>query len=229
MKMGPRFLEALPFVAKLHEDQIRKGSDLDPAGAAQPAVPYVAHLLGVASLVLEAGGDEDEAIAALCHDAIEDHPRGVTTEREIASRFGERVLAIVKGCTKEEVDESLPPEERRAQRRAQRSAYFEHLRRADASVLMVSAADKLHNARAILADLRERGPSIFERFNDDREGTLWYYRGVLGALRDAGAPRRLVDALDEAVEEVHRLADAYLDAYLDPVSNHRPRSRAPQR
>lgn len=110
------------------------------------------------------------------------------------------------GCTKEEVDKGLSKDEQRDQRRALSSVYFDHLRRSDGSALMVSGADKLHNARAIVADLRERGPAALDRFNDAREGTLWYYGGVLAALREAGAPPRLVHALHKEVAEMHRLA-----------------------
>lgn len=205
-KLGPRFQEALGFVSSLHDEQIRKGTDRDANGCPVSGVPYVAHLLAVASLVLEAGGDEDEAIAALCHDAVEDQPHDGHTEAQIALRFGDRVLAIVNGCTKEEVDETRTPEEQRKQRREIRSRYFDHLRQSSPSVLLVSAADKLHNARAIVADLHERGPAALDRFNDDREGTIWYYDGVLAALRDAKAPRRLVRALEDAVAEMHALA-----------------------
>jgi GTP pyrophosphokinase len=204
--LGRRFDEALAYAVNLHRNQVRKGTDRNADGELVRPTPYVAHLLGVASLALEAGADEHEAIAALLHDAIEDQGRGGATKREIGEIFGPDVLAIVKGCTKEEVDPSLEGEAARARRREIRGKYFDHLRKGDPSVLLVSAADKLHNARAIVADLRERGPSVFDRFNDNREGTLWYYRGVLDALRDAGAPRRLVLALEDAVSEMVRLS-----------------------
>jgi predicted HD phosphohydrolase len=204
--LGKRFDDALASAAELHRDHARKGTDRNAAGEPVSPTPYLAHLLVFASLALEAGADEHEAIAALLHDAIEDRPHGGKTAREIAEVFGPDVLAIVKGCTKVQVEPGLDHEARRSRRREIRRAYFEHLRHADPSVLLVSAADKLHNARAIIADLRERGPSMFDRFNDDREGTLWYYRGVLEALRDGAAPRRLVDALQMAVDEMHQLA-----------------------
>jgi hypothetical protein len=206
--LGKQFEEALVYAAELHRDQVRKGTGTDPAGEPARPTPYVAHLLGVASLALEAGADEEEAIAALLHDALEDQPRDGRTERDIAELFGPDVLAIVKACTKAEVDPALPPERKTERRREIRAAYFDHLRHASGSVLLVSAADKLHNARAIVADLRERGPSAFARFNDDREGTLWYYRGLARALRDGGAPLRLVEGLEDTVAEMHRLARA---------------------
>jgi GTP pyrophosphokinase len=206
--LGKRFEDALTYAAELHRDHVRKGTDRNAAGEPVPPTPYLAHLLGVASLALDAGADEQEAIAALLHDALEDRPRGGNTARDILELFGPDVLAIVEGCTKVEVEPDLAGDARQARRREIRKAYFEHLRHADASVLLVSAADKLHNARAIVADLEELGPSALDRFNDDREGTLWYYRGVLDALRDAGAPRRLVRPLAVAVAEMHRLAGA---------------------
>jgi (p)ppGpp synthase/HD superfamily hydrolase len=204
--LGKLFDEALAYAVDLHREQIRKGTQQDAEGRPKRPVPYVAHLLGVASLVLEAGGDEEEAIAALLHDALEDHPPGRDPEAEIREQFGGDVLAIVKACTKEEIPPGLGPEAHAARRRAIRSAYFDHLRHADGSVLLVSAADKLHNARAIVADLRERGPSALDRFNGDREETLWYYRGVLDGLRTGGAPRRLVRELELAVKEMQELA-----------------------
>jgi GTP pyrophosphokinase len=210
--LGRRFDEALAYAVNLHRNQVRKGTDRNAEGEPVRPTPYVAHLLGVASLALEAGADEHEAIAALLHDAIEDQGHGGATKREIGEIFGPDVLAIVEGCTKEEAEPSLEGEAARARRREIRRAYFEHLRNADASVLLVSAADKLHNARAIVADLRERGPSALDRFNDDREGTLWYYRGVLDALRDAAAPGRLVVALEDAMAEMVRLAEGDSEA-----------------
>jgi (p)ppGpp synthase/HD superfamily hydrolase len=208
MPIGERFKDALVFAVDLHREQIRKGTDLDADGVSVPGIPYASHLLAVASLVMEARGDEDEVIGALLHDAIEDQPRGGDTERAIAERFGPRVLAIVKGCTKEEVDRSLPPARQQVQRRAIRRAYFEHLRgRATRSVLLVSAADKLHNARAMVADLREHGPAMWRRFNDTADGTLWYYREVARALDEArgGTPRRLVEELQRLVAEMERV------------------------
>ncbi len=122
--VGTRFREALGYAALLHEGQPRKRS-----GGDLPSIPYVAHLLGVASLVLEVDGTEDEAIAALLHDALEDHPRGGRTAQEIEKEFGGAVLAVVRHCTKPDVDESGPEEIVRERRRAQTSRYVEHLAR----------------------------------------------------------------------------------------------------
>ena len=156
-----RFEEALVLAARLHASQKRKDKDL----------PYISHLLAVTSLVLEDGGDEDEAIAALLHDAVEDQG-GLRTLAEIRRRFGERVAEIVEGCS-DSLSLPKPPWQDR------KLAYLEHLRNASPSVRRVSLADKLHNARTILADLEQDGESVWERFNGGKEGSLWYYRSLL--------------------------------------------------
>jgi (p)ppGpp synthase/HD superfamily hydrolase len=181
--LGVRFQQALVFAAQLHERQVRKAS----------AVPYIAHLLAVAALVLEHGGDEDEAIAALLHDAVEDQG-GLETRAQIARQFGERVTKIVDGCT-DAVVIPKPPWEPRKQ------AYLEHLRLAERSVLLVAAADKLHNARSIRADHAVLGPAVWQRFSAPRERTLWYLRSaaeIIGERLDSPLAALLV-------EEVARL------------------------
>jgi (p)ppGpp synthase/HD superfamily hydrolase len=158
MKLGSRFLRAFLFAAEKHKRQTRKAS----------SIPYIAHLMGVTSLVLEAGGDEDLAIAALLHDVVEDCG-GIPMLREVRRRFGARVAKVVDGCTDAYVDPKPPWRERKEN-------YIRHLKRADADTRMVSAADKLNNVRSILSDYRVIGESIWSRFNGGREGTLWYYR-----------------------------------------------------
>jgi (p)ppGpp synthase/HD superfamily hydrolase len=182
-----RFEDALVFAAQLHARQKRKGTD----------IPYVAHLMSVASLVLENGADEDTAIAALLHDAIEDQG-GARTREEIRRRFGDRVAAIVQGCTDAEVVPKPPW-------RARKEAYVAHIAHADAATRLVSAADKLHNARAILADYRALGEALWKRFNGGKEGTLWYYRALSNAFRQAGSSP-LTEELDRVVAEIERLA-----------------------
>jgi (p)ppGpp synthase/HD superfamily hydrolase len=182
-----RFEKALIYAAQLHARQVRKGT----------TIPCVAHLLAVAAIVLEDGGSEDEAIAALLHDAIEDQG-GDATRQEIRRRFGDKVVEIVNGCTDAEVIPKPPWLERKKQ-------YLEHLRGAAPEVLRVSAADKLHNARAVLADLRRHGSSVWGRFNGGREGTLWYYRRLVQVFREA-SPSFLVEELDRIVSELERLA-----------------------
>ena len=132
---------------------------------------HISHLLGVGSLVLEHGGDEEQAMAALLHDAVED--QGAHQAGAIEARFGARVRAIVEGCTDADTMPKPPW-------RARKEAYIAHLEHADHDVLFVSCADKLHNARAIGTDLRTHGLAVFDRFTGGREGTLWYY-GALSA------------------------------------------------
>jgi GTP pyrophosphokinase len=188
--LSPRFDVALSFASRLHAGQTRKGTP----------VPYVSHLLGVASLVLEYGGGEDEAIAALLHDAIEDQG-GAATREVIRRLFGEAVVSIVDGCTDAETSPKPPWRERKEK-------YLAHLPQAAPSVLLVSAADKLYNARSILADLRLLGPQLWTRFTGGREGTLWYYRSLVRAYRtgDVGPGSRLVEELDRVVKEIEALA-----------------------
>jgi GTP pyrophosphokinase len=151
-----RLADAAAFAFALHADQLRKGT----------TIPYIAHLMSVASLVLEHGGDEEQAIAGLLHDAIED--MGVEQEDIIEERFGLRVAAIVRACTDADIIPKPPWRERKGQ-------YIEHLEKAGEEVLLVSACDKLHNARAIVSDLEAHRPDLFGLFAGGQEGTLWYY------------------------------------------------------
>ena len=187
-----RFEEALTYAAQLHASQTRKGT----------SIPYVAHLLSVTALVLEDGGSEDEAIAGLLHDAVEDQG-GAATREEIRRRFGDEVTRIVDGCTDTDVMPKPPWQ-------ARKEVYIAHLHDAPPEVLRVSAADKLHNARAILADLRCHGDTLWTRFSGGRDGTLWYYRALVAAYRQRGASP-LVEELDRVVSEIERLAGATLE------------------
>ncbi len=183
-----RLSEAATFALSIHATQTRKGT----------SIPYISHLLGVAGLVLEHGGDEDQAIAGLLHDAIED--QGVHQEAVIQAKFGSRVAAIVRGCTDADTVPKPPW-------RARKEAYIAHLEHAGADVLLVSCADKLHNARAICTDLRTIGVAVFDRFNAGREGTLWYYGALAVAFQTLlGGP--LAVELAVAVSEMRRLASA---------------------
>lgn len=185
-RLGPRFDDAFLFAAEKHAAQTRKRTD----------VPYISHLMSVAALVLEAGGDEDQAIAALLHDVVEDCG-GEPMLEEVRGRFGERVAKIVQGCT----DAYAVPKPPWKQRKLD---YLELLRSADEDIRLVSAADKLHNVRTILTDYRREGDSVWDRFSGRRDGTLWYYRAVLEVLR-AGRPNRLVDELQRVVKELESL------------------------
>ena len=180
LKLGPRFERAFLFAAEKHAGQTRKTT----------TVPYIAHLMGVASLALEYGGDEDLAIAALLHDVVEDCG-GVAMLKEVKRRFGSRVAKIVDGCTDSYGEPKAPWRDRKEN-------YLRHLKSADAGTRLVSAADKLNNVRSILSDYRDVGESIWERFNGGREGTLWYYRALLGEFQ-RGKMNRLVREFEIAV------------------------------
>lgn len=185
--LSARFRAALAYAARLHARQARKGT----------ARPYIAHLLGVASTVLTHGADEDEAIAALLHDAVEDQG-GKPRLREIRRKFGQRVAHIVDGCT----DSSTEPKRPWL---ARKKAYLRYLRSADKSTCLVSAADKLYNARDILVDYRSHAAKIWKRFSGEKRGTLWYYRQVERILRSR-VPRPLADELRKVVSELEQAA-----------------------
>lgn len=193
--LSKRFTQAMTFAAELHAQQVRKGTD----------IPYLAHLLAVTAVVLEHGGGEDQAIAALLHDAVEDQgphfPGGSDgLKAEIAHRFGTNVRTIVEACTDAEVLPKPPW-------RARKEAYVAHVRAATADAVLVSAADKLHNARAILRDLRQHGGALWSRFSGGKEGTLWYYRALVAAFRaNPATPTALVDELDRVVSEIEQIA-----------------------
>lgn len=189
--LGPRFMAALETAVRLHAPQTRKGTE----------IPYVSHPLAVAALVLEHGGDEDEAIAALLHDIIED-VRPIETARAAVDSFGPRVRQIVEAV-------SDSHEEHKAPWRQRKEAYLAHLPAASPSALLVSAADKVHNARTILLDLGVAGPAVFERFTAGAAGTLWYYRALVGALRaNPASPPALVAELDRIVGAIEAAAQA---------------------
>jgi (p)ppGpp synthase/HD superfamily hydrolase len=198
-RLTERFNDALVFTAELHSGQKRKGPE---------EIPYISHLLGVASLVLEAGGDEDMAIAALLHDAVEDQG-GYETLDKIRERFGERVAHIVEGCTDDFTGHNRTPWCER------KTKYIAHLRDdVDEQTRIVSLADKVHNARTILLDFIEHGDSVFHRFRGHKDGSLWYYRSLVDAFRYAEQKRpirefgrgheRLLRELDRLVEKLEK-------------------------
>jgi (p)ppGpp synthase/HD superfamily hydrolase len=182
-----RFERAQIYATRLHADQRRKGS----------GVPYISHLLAVCALTIEYGGDEDEAIAALLHDAIEDQG-GETARLEILRQFGPRVTEIVEGCT--DTDESPKPPWRE-----RKEKYVRHVAEASPSVRLVSACDKIHNARSLVMDYRQCGEQLWTRFTGGRRGTLWYYRAMVTALR-AAEDSPVVEELDRVVTELETLA-----------------------
>jgi len=188
MKLSPRFKEALLWASELHVNQHRKGTK----------VPYISHLMAVSSLVLEHGGNEDQAIAALLHDAVEDQG-GRKTLDQIRARFGNTVAGIVDECT----DTYVEP---RPDWRPRKEKYIANIPNKSPQALLVSAADKVHNARAILNDYRTHGEDLWGRFNGKKEGTLWYYRSLVNAFEAVGSNgltqelARVVDELEEAAK-----------------------------
>ncbi len=189
-RLGPYFEEALVYASRVHAGQTRK----------KTGRPYIGHLLGVTALVLQFGADEEEAIAALLHDVVEDCG-GRPRLEEIRAKFGERVARIVEGCT----DSFEQDPQRKLPWRARKGQYIAHVRTAEPSVRLVSVADKVHNAREILADVRANGDAIWSRFAGGKDGSLWYYRALVDALRD-GWSHPLVDELDRTVSELEKLA-----------------------
>jgi len=182
-----RFEAALVYAAQLHTEQKRK----------QSTVPYIAHLLGVTSLVLEDGGEENEAIAALLHDAVEDQG-GLDTLAEIRLRFGSQVAEIVDSLTDSHSDPKPPWKERK-------QAYINSIRLASPSVVRVSLADKVYNAHATLRDIRREGEAGWERFNGGKEGTLWYYRQLINEFQLHGS-RSLLTELIRIVEDLEQIS-----------------------
>jgi (p)ppGpp synthase/HD superfamily hydrolase len=192
-----RFARAVDYARIAHAGQVRKGT----------AIPYVQHLLAVASLVLEHGGDEDQAIAGLLHDVLEDC--GQEHAEAIGRHFGTRVLAMVRGCTDGTAQAKAALADAEARRRdwlRRKQTYLAHLADADDDTLLVSGCDKLHNARAIVDDLERPlvGQRVFERFTGGRDGTLTYYRLLADLFSQRGAA--MAPALERAVERLHELA-----------------------
>ncbi len=186
MKLSPRFESAFSVAASLHATQVRKGT----------GTPYIAHPLAVASLVLEHGGTEDEAIAALLHDAVEDQG-GLPTLQRIRDQFGDAVADIVAECT--DTFEDPKPEWRQ-----RKEIYIASIPKKSRSARLVSLADKLHNSRAILSDYHQTGDALWERFRGKKEGTLWYYRSLAQAFQNSG-PEPLATEFRSVVAELDRL------------------------
>ena len=192
MALTERFDRALHFAHELHRAQERKGGR---------HVPYISHLIGVCSLALEAGADEDQAIAALLHDAAEDQG-GRPTLEEIRRRFGDGVATIVDACT--DTYEDPKPEWW-----PRKEAYIARLPSEPADALLVSLADKVHNSRTILLDVQAVGVGYLDSFTGGREGTLWYYRRLVEAFRSIeGFESGLVDELDRVTTELERIASS---------------------
>lgn len=189
-------LEAFSLANEWHATQKRKAT----------SIPYISHLMSVSALVMEHGGDEVQAVAALLHDAVEDADTTEEAERRraaIKDRFGERVAKIVDGCT-----DGIPDGAGKKPDWAQRKeAYLKHLAQTDTDTLLVSAADKLHNARAILADQRTVGDVVFSRFNAGKDKTLWYYER-LAEIFQTKLPGPLANELVRTVEAMRLTAQS---------------------
>ena len=188
MKLTSRFAEALKYIAELQvkTEQCRKGKK----------VPYIAHLLGVTSLVLESEGSEDEAIAALFHDAVEDQ---WTSLEDIRERFGGKVAQIVEGCTDTDLYPKPPWKERKIR-------YLQNLRHGSPGVMRVSLADKLYNARSTLVDLQERGDDFWSTFNAGRDDQLWYYQSLVEVYRKNASTRNwMLDELEDLLGKMQNV------------------------
>ena len=185
--LSSRFTDALALAAELHSEQTRKAT----------GVPYVSHLLGVASLVLEYGGDEDAAIAGLLHDAVEDQG-GRPTLDLIRDRFGERVAGMVEALS----DHIDPP---KPKWKVRKDAYIAHVREAEPAVRLISACDSLHNVRGFTADFRRLGPDLWKTFTGGSQGLVWYYRSLAAVYADLG-PADVAAELTRALDAFEGLS-----------------------
>ena len=184
MKLSEKFEEALIYAMRAHANQTRK----------KTGIPFIAHILGVTAIALEYGANETEAIGALLHDTVEDCG-GAERLRDIREKFGDDAARIVDGCA-DTYETPKPPWLER------KRAYIDHLKNSDGSTRLVSVSDKLHNTRAILAELRRHGVVVLERFGGKKDGTVWYYRTLVTAFRQHGDHSDLIEELDRVVSEI---------------------------
>jgi (p)ppGpp synthase/HD superfamily hydrolase len=186
--LTPKFETALGFAFQLHKNQYRK----------QSQIPYISHLLAVTAIVLENGGSENQAIAALLHDAVEDQG-GYDTLQKIEEMFGSEVAEIVEGCT----DAFTDP---KPEWKGRKTAYLKKLKEFPDSILLVSLADKVHNALSILRDLQSKEKDIWKRFNGGKEGTLWYYQSLV-EIFNTSPYTELTSELNRVVKEIVKLSE----------------------
>jgi (p)ppGpp synthase/HD superfamily hydrolase len=179
---------ALALAVQAHEGQVRKST----------SIPYISHPMAVSAIALEFGASEDQAIAALLHDTIEDG--GTQYANIIKAQFGDHVHDLVQGCT----DGAPDTNGKKAPWSERKTAYLQHLEAASDEVLLVSCSDKLHNARAIVSDLINDGPSVFDRFSSTKEQTLWYYRQLAMIFNNRKSPP--AKALEAAVSQMEALS-----------------------
>jgi (p)ppGpp synthase/HD superfamily hydrolase len=188
-RLGRRFEEAFALANRLHQDHVRKASQ----------IPYISHLLSVTALVLQDGGDEDEAIAALLHDAVEDQG-GEQTLALIREKFGDKVAKIVYECS-DSFTTPKPPWQKR------KEEHIARLKNASPSAHRVMLADKLHNARALLRELRAKGDKAWELSKGGQKGMLWYFHTIHETLGETNRGY-LWQELERVIEEIERLAGA---------------------
>lgn len=182
-----RLADACRFALEHHADQVRKGT----------SIPYVSHLLQVSGLVLEHGGDVDQAVAALLHDALEDCP--TVTDADLRARYGDEVTRIVRDCSDTIASEREAQREEKPPWQERKDAYLAHLEGVDERALLVAVCDKVHNLGAIVDDLLEAGPATLERFTAGPERQLWYFGRVLAITGDR-IPSRLRRRLEGLIE-----------------------------
>lgn len=189
-QLGERFLEGMKLALEIHGETTRKAT----------RIPYLAHLMSVSALVLEHGGDEDCAVAGLLHDAVEDSEDGAATERRICEKFGDRVARLVLACS----DAVAVPGEPKPDWRKRKLGYLERLAtEEDQDALLISACDKPHNVRCIVADLRVVGDEVWQRFTTrSRADQLWYYCALLQAYKAHGVPSPLTDELRRVIYQM---------------------------
>lgn len=194
--LSERFDDALLYAARHHRKQLRKGS----------RVPYMSHLMSVSALVMEHGGTEDQAIAALLHDAVEDAPagQGGAVLAEIRERFGDAVADMVAACS-DGLNESG---ERHGTWQERKQAYVDGLPSKSLDALLVTAADKTHNGLCIAADVRRYGQDFWGTFNASRDELLWYYTSVRDVVMQRLPDSSIADALDRAVDQLASADDA---------------------
>ncbi len=187
--LSNRMTEAFEFARLLHGEQLRKGTK----------TAYLSHLMAVSSLVLESGGSEEEAVAALLHDTVEDCG-GLPVLEKIREQFGESIANIVKDCS-EPLSIPKPPWKER------KNAYIAQIADADDSVKRVACADKLHNLRSILTDYQQVGDRVWDRFHADKEGTLWFYQSMVKTLRTFGQGVAIFVELEKRVGDLQRIVN----------------------
>lgn len=192
MAISEKYQHALQYCTTLHKDQVRKGS----------GIPYISHLLSVSCLIWENGGDEQTAIAGLLHDAAEDQG-GEETLAEIEHLFGSQIASIVRECS----DSLVATEEEKQEWRIRKKNYLQSLPGKSGAALLVTLADKYHNAASILQDYRRIGDQLWDRFHGKKDGTLWYYQQIIQMLANKCSKQYLFQQLKHTVAEIHSLAN----------------------